>query len=149
MTSGPSRGFTLLEILMVLAIAAGAYAVLAASLGGGGASSADLKAGARTVAAGLRQAQSTAMSTRRDALLTLDIETREFRLTGEERTFRLPEKLDLQVYTAQGEVESDKRASIRFYPDGSSTGGRVTVASGERKYLVDVEWLTGRVKILE
>jgi general secretion pathway protein H len=89
------------------------------------------------------------MSTRRDALMTVDIEAREFRLTGEERTFRLPEKLDLQVYTAQGEVESDKRASIRFYPDGSSTGGRVTVASGERKYFVDVEWLTGRVKILE
>jgi general secretion pathway protein H len=148
MTSGPSRGFTLLEVLIVLVLAAGAYAILAASLGRGG-SSADLKAGARTVAAGLRQAQSTAMSTRRDALMTLDIEAREFRLTGEERTFRLPEKLDLQVYTAQGEVESEKRASIRFYPDGSSTGGRVTVASGERKYFVDVEWLTGRVKILE
>jgi general secretion pathway protein H len=143
-----SRGFTLLEILIVLALAAGAYALIAATIGRGG-SSADLKAGARTVAAGLRQAQSTAMATRRDALMTVDIEAREFRLTGEERTFRLPEKLDLQVYTAQGDVESEKRASIRFYPDGSSTGGRVTVASGERKYFVDVEWLTGRVKILE
>jgi general secretion pathway protein H len=143
-----SRGFTLLEVLLVLALAAGAYAILAASIGRGG-SSADLKAGARTVAAGLRQAQSTAMATRRDALMTVDIEARAFVLTGEERVFRLPEKLDLQVYTAQGEVETDKRASIRFYPDGSSTGGRVTVASGERRYLVDVEWLTGRVKINE
>lgn len=145
MTTG---GFTLLEILLVLALAAGAYAILAASIGRGG-SSADLKAGARTVAAGLRQAQSTAMATRREAQMTVDIEARAFVLTGEERTFRLPEKLDLQVYTAQGEVETEKRASIRFYPDGSSTGGRITVASGERKYLVDVEWLTGRVKINE
>ena len=37
--------------------------------------------------------------------------------------------------------------TIRFYSDGSSTGGRITVASGERKYLVDVDWLTGRVSI--
>ena len=148
MTPKSSRGYTLLEILIVLALAAGAYAILAASIGRGG-SSADLKAGARTVAAGLRQAQSTAMATRRDALLTLDIESREFRLTGEERTFKLPQQLDLQVYTAQGEVETQKRASIRFYPDGSSTGGRVTVSSGERKYFVDVAWLTGQVSIVE
>jgi general secretion pathway protein H len=147
MTAGLSRGFTLLEIMIVLALAAGAYAILAGTLGRG--SSADLKAAARMVAAGLRQAQSTAMVTRRDALLTLDTEGREFRVTGEERTFKLPEMLDLQVYTAQGEVESERRASIRFYPDGSSTGGRVTLASGQRKFLVDVEWLTGRVSILE
>ncbi len=44
---------------------------------------------------------------------------------------------------------TSKRGAIRFYPDGSSTGGRITVASGERKFLVDVDWLTGRVSIKE
>ena len=44
-------------------------------------------------------------------------------------------------------MSSDKRGAIRFYPDGSSTGGRITVSSGERKFLVDVDWLTGRVSI--
>ncbi len=39
--------------------------------------------------------------------------------------------------------------SIRFYPDGSSTGGRNTGSSGEGKYLVDVDWLTGRVSIAD
>jgi general secretion pathway protein H len=53
----------------------------------------------------------------------------------------------LKLLTAQTEVESDHRGSIRFYPDGSSTGGRITVSSGERQYLVDVDWLTGRVAI--
>ena len=59
----------------------------------------------------------------------------------------LPKELDLKVYTAQTEVSSESKAAIRFYPDGSSTGGRITVASGERKYVVDVDWLTGRVSI--
>jgi len=59
------------------------------------------------------------------------------------------QNLELKLYAAQSEVSSERRGSIRFYPDGSSTGGRITVAAGERKYLVDVDWLTGRVSINE
>jgi general secretion pathway protein H len=144
-TSRTEGGFTLLELIVVLALGAVIYAiVLSAPLGR--ASSADLKA-ARTLASGLRQAQTTAMATRRDALLTLDVESREFITSGEQQARQLPENIELKLYAAQSEVTSERRGSIRFYPDGSSTGGRITVASGERKYLVDVDWLTGRVSI--
>jgi general secretion pathway protein H len=145
-TSRTEGGFTLLELIVVLALGAVVYAiVLSAPLGR--ASSADLKAAARTLASGLRQAQTTAMATRRDALLTLDVESREFITSGEQQARQLPENIELKLYAAQSEVTSERRGSIRFYPDGSSTGGRITVASGERKYLVDVDWLTGRVSI--
>ena len=140
------RGFTLLEMMVVLVIAAIAYAVLlSAPLGK--ASAADLKAAARTLASGLRQAQTTAMATRKDAVLTIDVESREYVTTLDTTPRKLPENLELKLYAAQSEVSSERRGSIRFYPDGSSTGGRITVASGERKYLVDVDWLTGRVSI--
>jgi general secretion pathway protein H len=89
------------------------------------------------------------MATRRDTTLTLDVEAREYAVTGESQPHKLPEGIELKLFTAQSEVESDKRAAIRFYPDGSSTGGRITVALGERKYLVDVDWLTGRVSIAD
>ena len=115
----------------------------------GKASAADLKAAARSLAAGLRTAQTTAMATRRDALLTVDMESREFITTGEQQVHSLPKSLELKLYTAQTEVSSQSRGSIRFYPDGSSTGGRITVSSGERKFLVDVDSLTGRVAINE
>jgi general secretion pathway protein H len=135
-------------VIVVLALGALIYAVvLAAPLGK--ASAADLKAAARSLAAGLRTAQSTAMATRRDALLTIDMETREYITSGEQQVHTLPKSLELKLYTAQTEVTSERRGSIRFYPDGSSTGGRITVASGERRYLVDVDWLTGRVAINE
>ena len=143
-----AHAFTLIEILVVLAIGAAVYMTLLA-IPWGKASAADLKAAARSVASGLRTAQSTAMTTRRDALLTMDMESHEYISTGERDVHRLPVNIDLAVYTAQTEVASEHRASIRFYPDGSSTGGRVTVSSGERKYLVDVDWLTGRVAINE
>ena len=139
-------GFTLLEVLIVLVIGAVAY-VLVLSLPSRGASSADLKAAARTLAAGLRQAQTMAMSQRRDSALTVDVETREFTVSGDPTIRQLPKTLDLKLYTAQSEVTNERHGAIRFYPDGSSTGGRITVAAGERKYLVDVDWLTGRVSI--
>jgi general secretion pathway protein H len=145
-SSDRQAGFTLLEIIIVLAIGGMAYAMIL-GIPFRGASTADLKAAARTLASGLRQAQTTAMATRRDAVLTLDVESREFVTSVDPHPKKLPDNLELKLYAAQSEVSSERRGSIRFYPDGSSTGGRITVASGERKYLVDVDWLTGRVSI--
>ena len=55
----------------------------------------------------------------------------------------------MKLFTAQSDLVSDKIGAIRFFPDGGSNGGRVTVFAGERKYEVDVDWLTGRVAILD
>ena len=60
---------------------------------------------------------------------------------------QLSDKLELQLYTVEKELTSDKVAAIRFYPDGSSTGGRVTIGKDDRKFEIDVDWLTGRVRI--
>ena len=146
-SSGRMAGFTLLEVVVVLVIAGLVYAVLLASPFGR-ASSGDLKAAARTLASGLRQAQTVAITSRRDALLTVDVESREFRVADLE-PHKVSDRVDLKLYTAQQEVSSERVGAIRFYPDGSSTGGRITVSSGERKYLVDVDWITGRVSINE
>jgi general secretion pathway protein H len=139
-------GFTLLELMVVLVIGALAY-TLVLGVPFRGPSTSDLKAAARTLASGLRMAQTTAMATRRDATLMLDLETREFEVSGVQGARALPRDIELKLFTAQSEALTEKKGAIRFYPDGSSTGGRITVASGERKYLVDVDWITGRVSI--
>jgi len=36
--------------------------------------------------------------------------------------------------------------SLMFYPDGSSSGGRLEVQAGEDRLIIDVDWLTGEVK---
>ncbi|HXS53996.1 MAG TPA: GspH/FimT family pseudopilin [Usitatibacter sp.] len=141
-----ASGFTLLELVIVLAIGVAIYALLL-GVPMRGATSADLKSAARTLASGLRQAQTTAMATRHDASLTLDLEAREFMLPGDKSPRKLPSDVDLKLYTAESEVTSERTGGIRFYPDGSSTGGRITVSSGKRQFLVDVDWLTGRVSI--
>jgi general secretion pathway protein H len=133
-------------MMVVLVIGALAY-TLVLGVPFRGPSTADLKASARTLASGLRQAQTTAMATRRDATLVLDLEAREFEVSGVQGARPLPRDIELKLFTAQSEALTDKKGAIRFYPDGSSTGGRITVASGERKFLVDVDWITGRVSI--
>jgi general secretion pathway protein H len=90
-----------------------------------------------------------AMVSRRDAVLTVDMEAHAYVLAGETEAKALPKDIELKLFTAQSEILSDTRGGIRFYPDGSSTGGRITVKAGERQYLVDVDWLTGRVSIAD
>jgi general secretion pathway protein H len=143
-----ARGFTLLELMVVLALLGMAYA-LVPPLFATGVSGVELKGAARQLASGLRKARSHAISTRQEAVLTVDVQRHTFRLTGDNRTYPLPARVQLSVYTAKSEVPAESLGSIRFYPDGSSTGGRVTVASEKRKFRVDVDWLMGRVTVAE
>lgn len=145
---GRHGGFTLVEMLVVTVIMVLAYAMTAPMISAG-VSGAELKAAARQIAAGLRKARSEAVMRKNEITLTLDVERRQFELGGDRRVYRLPEKVDVSLFTAQSELTDGTTGSIRFYPDGSSTGGRVTLARNDRKYLVDVDWMTGRVKILD
>jgi len=140
---------TMIEILVVLSIMAIGAAIVVPMVGGTGASSGDLRSAARQIAAGLRHARSEAIAQRRETVLTLDLEKRSFRVAQEPRDIALPSKVELKLFTAQSDLVNERQGAIRFFPDGGSNGGRVTVASGERKYEVDVDWLTGRVAILE
>lgn len=142
-----ARGFTLIELMLVILLIAASYVLVPRYLFSG-VSGADLKASSRDIAAGLRMARAEAINKRRDSSLMLDLDKRSFSVSGG-RVRQLPEALELKLVTAQSEVVSDRQAAIRFFPDGSSTGGRVTVASGQRKYEVEVDWLTGRVTIAQ
>ena len=142
------RGVTLLELLIVLTLM-GFIVAIALPTFGGGVSTAALKSAAREVAAGLRYARGQAIAQHAEALLVLDVDAHTFTLPPDTQLHRLPERLELKLYTAQRDLVSDKIGAIRFFPDGGSTGGRITLASGERKLDVDVDWLTGRVTILD
>jgi general secretion pathway protein H len=107
----------------------------------------ELKSAARQVAAGLRTARERALAARVEALFEMDIEEHWFQVSGEARRTAVPEKLGLQLITADTELSSETRGGIRFFPDGTSTGGRVTLSYADRGYDVGVDWLTGRIRI--
>jgi general secretion pathway protein H len=143
-----ASGVTLIELLVVLTLMA-ILAAIAVPLLGPGVSNAELKSAARKVAAGLRMARDDAVATRTDTRLVLDLEHRTFQIERDAHVHALPRELEMKLFTAQNDIVSEHVGAIRFYPDGGSTGGRVTLAAGERKFEVDVDWLTGRVAILD
>ncbi|MDP2827035.1 MAG: GspH/FimT family pseudopilin [Sulfuricellaceae bacterium] len=141
-----SAGFTLIEVLVVMVLMLLTLS-LVPPLFSSGASGVELKAAARQLAAGLRKARSQAVTSRREAALELNVEQKYFNLGGDKKTYRLPAKVDLSLFTAESERTGEKIGSVRFFPDGSSTGGRVTLTGGKQEYRVDIDWLTGQVSI--
>ena len=142
------RGFTLLEILVVLVIGVLLVALVPPLLSGLG-DATELRGAARQLAAGLRNARNDAITHQREAVLTLDLEQHRFGVTGNPQVIHLPDGLALQIHTAQSELINSAMGNIRFFPDGSSTGGHITVSGPKLAYQVNVDWLTGAIAIVE
>ncbi len=140
-----SRGFTLIEVLVVLVLMAMAYTLVPPAMFGGG--GVEMHAAARQLAAGMRKARDHSIHTQRDAVLLIDVEGRQFTVSSDDKKYPLPEQGQITVYTAQAEVVDGKQAAIRFFPDGSSTGGAVTLSNKGAIFRVQVDWLTGSVAI--
>jgi general secretion pathway protein H len=140
-------GFTLIELLVSLAILGLALALIAGykppwSRGLG------IQATAAELAAGLRLARSEAILSNRPVVFDLDLTGHRYRV-GKETSRRLPAGLSLELLTISGEARNVREGDIRFNPDGSSSGGRISLTDGQRRIGVGVDWLTGRVSVAD
>jgi general secretion pathway protein H len=142
-----SRGFTLLEVLVVVALMA-VIASLAAPLLVRAVSGAEAQVWARQVAATLRNSRSLAIIENRNLAVTVDIDDRSIRI-DDGAVKRLPDSLHIRVSSARSEQEDTRTAGIRFFPDGSSTGGEIILQDAKSIYHVQIEWLTGQVAIVK
>jgi general secretion pathway protein H len=139
----------LIELLVVLVILA-ATAVVALPMLSSGSSQAELKGATRDVATGLRQARSRAILSRHETLFMLDIETKRYWIEeGDGQGGVLPDAVAIGLLTIDPERRDDAIGGIRFFPDGSSTGGSVTLSADTRAFEVGINWLTGRIAIQE
>jgi general secretion pathway protein H len=107
----------------------------------------ELKAAARRVASGLRLAREEAIRSGRDAAFVIDVEDRVFEVDGGYRRSKLPDDLEVKLEAAESEMLNAHAGGVRFYPDGSSTGGRIVLAYSDRGYQIGVQWLTGRIEL--
>ena len=143
-----TAGFTMLELLVVIVII-GVLAALSPPIFSSGVTSAQHRALARAIAQELRFARSEAIANRVDVGVEFNLADRTYQLPGGKRRGQWPEGVALELVTTAAETIDDKRASVRFYADGGSTGGRVTVKYKEREFRIDIGWLTGRIAIEE
>ena len=138
------KGFTIIELIVVLVIMVTAAAITGPNLVRGMAG-VKLKSAARDVASALRHSRSYAVIMARESEFHLDLEKNSYRVSGKKKVYRLPDSVQLKLVTAESEITGVEEGVIRFFPDGSSTGGRVTLEADERKHHIDVNWLTGQV----
>jgi len=139
-----TRGFTLIELMVALAIAAMLLAVAPVALGRAY-EAMQYRATVRSMLADMKSARLEAVRSGRPSTFTVDLETRRFGV-GEQLGSQLPEALEVRVVVAQTEIRPHGRGAIRFYPEGGATGGSVELVrpSGAGVRL-RVDWLLGRV----
>lgn len=142
-----SRGFTLIEILVVVALIAVAATVISVSLGDG-LSGARVRAASRDLVAALRYTRGQAIVKREQQTLRIDVEQRRYRAPGKSWV-ELPKDMTMKLFTARSELEEEGVGRIRFFPDGSSTGGHVELVHGGASWRVEVVWLTGEIGVRE
>jgi general secretion pathway protein H len=136
-------GFTLIEMMVCLAILAVVLTLLPPLLGRTR-DNAALAEAARTLAAALRETRDEAITTGRDTSLAIDLASGTFR-DGSGKVQSLPPGIRLSLVTTTQERLGERSGAIRFFPDGSSTGGGISLAHDDRRDDVLVDWLTGRI----
>lgn len=139
--SHQNDGFTILELLVVLAIMALALA-LAQPLVGKTADRLRLESAQSALLNALKTTRAAAIIRGTEASLLIDLNARTFRSPALPTT-SLPPKVELGLKVAGLEATDRSHAEIRFYPDGSSTGGDLTLKLEDRIARLCVHWLTG------
>lgn len=138
------NGFSLLEVLLVLVLGAILMGVVATSLTEGPV----LRKAAREVAASLRHARSVAILQQKQVTWSMNIQSRQFWVNGKGGKRDFHDSVTAKINTASSEVISAHQGNIRFFPDGSSTGGSVELTARKQTYKVNVEWISGRISTL-
>ena len=143
-STGSDAGFTLVELLVVVAILALALAVIPPSLSDA-IDRVQFRNSQRDLVSALRYARSLAINSQQPAAVGINVKQAVIRVDGKLRELYIPDDVALTLVTAQREQLSAHEGAIRFYPDGSSTGGQVRFKQEDKTWSVDVDWLTGRV----
>lgn len=145
MNSTFDRGFTLVELLVVLAIGAMLVSLVPFAFS-------KLQEGSqyrdtvRSIVLELRQARHRAAVAGRKVVFLIDLDKRQFGIQGE-RQKTIPKLIGVKTVAAEFDRLSDHtKAYIAFMPEGGSTGGSIELirpsGAGTR---IRVDWLFGQV----
>ena len=142
-----STGFTLLELLIVLVIAAALVALVPPAINRV-LPGVKLKGASQEMASAIRFLRGWSVSQGQQGVFLLDLEKKHYTITPREKVYEIPQGAELKMVAASDEAEGEQQGGIRFFPDGSSSGGRITLSGGGKSHQIDVDWLTGRVSLV-
>ena len=134
----------MLAVILLIGIAAAAVSISVTQ----GLASARVRAASSELAGALRATRAQAIVHGKTQNFDVDTRANSYR-NVKQQDVRLPKGLRVSITSAKEDQPNDHTGRIRFFPDGSSTGGRITLQSGKRQWHVNVSWLTGQVHVVD
>ena len=135
-----ARGFTLLEMLVVIVLIGVAAGLVGYGMQHGLHNASERKVVVRMVEA-LRATRVQAIVTGQPARTHFDLAGHHFKAPGK-GVQQWPADMNVQLHTA-----ADLGAAFEFYPDGGASGGHLLLDDGQQHWRIDVSWLTGAVNL--
>lgn len=125
-----NRGFSLLELLVVVLVLGLVLAVAYPSLSRA-TSTLHLRSAARDVLNSFRYARERAVAEQKTMVVTVDREKRTLRLSNDlgdgGRTYTLPNDVQIRRLTAGGDEAVENSLTIRFLPNGSAEKAEIAL----------------------
>jgi general secretion pathway protein H len=147
MTKASQYGFTLLEMVCVIALIAMLAAVLMPALARH-TSRAQLQAYALQVATLLKMDRDIAIRRRADISTSVDAPSRAIHSGATAEALRIPEDVRFDALLPKTCRRRAALSTISFFADGMSCGGAIALTRLDRTYEIRVNWLTGRIEIV-
>jgi general secretion pathway protein H len=140
------RGFTLLEMVCVLAIIALLSAVLLPFIPHE-TSRSRLQAYALQTAALLKTDRDAAITRRTSVATLVDAEARAIRSGASRAAILIPNDVRFDALLPQTCRQQAALSTISFFANGTSCGGTIALTRFDTGYEIRVNWLTGRIEV--
>ena len=140
-----NAGFSLLEMILVVALIAVA-SLLAAMVVTGGLEGMRLRSSSKEIALQLRYTRAQAIATGQPQRFVIDPRGHRWQAPNGKHC-KIPSALAVEFTGAREAQPRAGEGGILFFPDGASTGGRVQLRAKQAVSRIDVAWLTGEVTL--
>jgi general secretion pathway protein H len=141
------KGFSLIEILVVMVFIAVIAGFVSSSMTKS-LKKTKLRAVSKNLVSAIRYTRGQAVVKHEQKTISFNVKDKTYK-APRKKTVHIPDEIDINVFTADSEVADETTGAIRFFSDGSSTGGWVKLTYGNKIWKINVNWLTGEISMVE
>ncbi|BBD40256.1 type II secretion system protein GspH [Aminobacter sp. Y103A] len=139
--AGNEEGFTLVELLVALAIVALVAALAFPSIQASSRSQ-NAETISREIVSRLRVSRTMAIARASPQSIVIAPGARQIRFP-DSSLLSIPQEVELTIVTGQETVRAESEAVLAFLPNGSATGADLFLKDAASEVKIEVNWLTG------